>query len=280
MLSDSDGPARPSRAHVLACNTGTRSQLASSSDRRRSSRDGLESPGVVRRRAGSRVSPCRQRWECTDQVLSARSPGKHSPRVQQLLSRNCFQEAWQQYMGRARAAQAHAVLAASAATAAAGFETTSSGSGATAAAGQQSRRTCASLGVDALAGLETRVAGMNQEAAGDWGPKGRHRKGSRGRHSALDPAGKVHQFALKACLRSAQIMPSTSCQTTLQAVHIVPGIGCKLAAAGSSATADALKAHLRSPWPCSSTKLWHPCQRHMLHTGHVGRITLQNVILP
>ena len=213
VLSDSDRPARPSRAHVLACNTGAQSQLASPPDRRRSSRGGLESPGADRGQAGSRGSPGRQRHEGAAQLLSARIPGKHSPRVQQLLSRDSFQEAWQQYMGRARAAQAHAVLAASAATAAAGLDTTSSGSGSTAAAGQQGRRGGASEQSGAIARLKTMAAGAQQKAAGHRGLKGRHHKSSRARHSAVDPAGKVHHCWMTACLRSAQSVTSISCQT-------------------------------------------------------------------
>ena len=174
-------------------------------------------------------------------MLSARSPGRHSPRVQQLLSRDSFQEAWQQYMGRARAAQAHAVLATSAATAAAGFQTTSSGSGDTAAA--QNRRTGASLQANAIAGLKMMAAGTQQKAAGDGVPKGGHRKSSRGRRSALDQAGKVHHAGLTACLRSAKIMPSTSGQMALQAIHIVPGMGRRLIL---STTVDALQACPRS----------------------------------
>ena len=177
-------------------------------------------------------------------MLSARSPGRHSPRVQQLLSRDSFQEAWQQYMGRARAAQAHAVLATSAATAAAGFQTTSSGSGDTAAA--QNRRTGASLQANAIAGLKMMAPGTQQKAVGDGVPKGGHRKSSRGRRSALDQAGKVHHAGLTACLRSAKIMPSTSGQMALQAIQIMPGMRRRLAAAGPSTTVDALQACPRS----------------------------------
>ena len=279
VLSDSDGPARPSRAHVLACNTGARSQLASSPDRRRSSRDGVRSPGADRGWAGSRGSPCRQRRGGAAHVLSARSPGKHSPRMQQLLDRDSFQEAWRQYMGRARAAQAHAVLAASAATAAPGFDTASSGSGGAAAAGQQGRRGGASLRSDAIAGLKTRAAGAQQEAAGHGGPKGRHRKSSRGRHSAQDPAGKVHHIRLTACPRSARIMPSTACQTTGQAVHIGPGRGAGLL----QQVLPPLLMHARHASDLQAALQQHtgvaPLQAAARRTGHVGRLTQQVVDL-